>query len=318
MNVEIVDANLAVPPDRQTNEQLAALLGCESAWIASHLGVVNRHVCRPGFDPAVLAAQAALPVIQRCGAPDLLIYASATVRQLLPDTSVFVAKELNLTGIGCYSLHATCLSFLIALNQAALAIQSGQSKRVLIVSAELASLSRDFQQVESAGLLGDGAAAVMVQATDRYCGLRLYKQSTWPEHATLSEIRGGGLLHHPQFPTTKPSDYYFQMEGDRLLRATMPLFGRFLSEIFEQSGLTAAEIDWIVPHQTSASGMRILCKMGFAPERIVDILSDYGNCVAASIPMALASSFAKFKPGDKILFLGSAAGLSLGAVLWDW
>ena len=126
MNAEIVAAHMVVPPYRQSNEELAELLHCDPDWISMNLGVDTRHVCPPGFDPAVLAAQAALPVIQRCGAPELIIFASASVRQFLPDTSIFVAKELNLSGISCYSIHATCLSFLLALHQATLSIRCGQ------------------------------------------------------------------------------------------------------------------------------------------------------------------------------------------------
>jgi 3-oxoacyl-[acyl-carrier-protein] synthase-3 len=318
MNAEIVAANMVVPPHKQSNSELAKQIHCDPDWISMNLGVENRYVCPPGFDPALLAAQAALPVIQRCGAPELIIFASASVRQFLPDTSIFVAKELNLSGVGCYSIHATCLSFLLALNQAVLSIRCGQYSKVLIVSAELASQSRDFKNIESAGLLGDGAAAVMLQASQKPGGLRLYRQYAWPEHAELSEIRGGGLLNHPRFPTTKDSDYYFKMNGDGLLRATVPRLTRFLADFFADSGLAPQDIDWVVPHQASAAGMRLLNRMGFAQERIVDILRSHGNCVAASIPMALASAMSKFRPSDKVLFLGSAAGLSLGAVLWEW
>jgi 3-oxoacyl-[acyl-carrier-protein] synthase-3 len=299
---------------------LADQLGCSASWIQRNVGVHRRHVSAPGDDPAVLAATAARPIVESHGAPDLLLYASATVRQLLPDTAVFVGRELGLSGVPCFSVHATCLSFLVALQQATLLIQAGQHKKVLITSAEFATQSRNFQHAESAALFGDGAAAVLVEATDRDAGMLRGQMQTWPEFAELAQIRGGGLLRHPEFETTVESDHRFDMDGESLLRVTMPKLKDFVQSFLEDTECTISNLDWIVPHQASAAGMKLLQRLRLPPQKTVNILGDYGNCVAASMPMALAiaNQQDKLKQGNHILLLGSASGLSLGAILWRW
>lgn len=312
--------HLSVPERKQTAQELAPLLNCSEQWIESNVGVTCRYIAPHGTDPAKLAAQAAQPVIEQSGAPDQLIYASATVRQFLPDTSVFVARELGLDEVPCYSLHATCLSFLVALQQACMLVDSGQKSRVLIVCCELSTQSRDFRHPESAALLGDGAAAVCIEASDSKSGLLHFAHKTWPGLAELSQIRGGGLLRHPEDPSTKAEDYLFEMDGERLLRVSLPRLRAFVGHMFDAVEVELDAIDWVIPHQASAAGLKLLEHLGMPKEKIVNILGSYGNCVSASIPMALSHAHrsGQFERGDKILFLGSAAGMSLGGALWTW
>lgn len=317
---QISGINFAVPSKTQTAEELGKLLNCDEDWIIQNVGVTKRHVCEPGDDPAKLAARAAKPLVDTFGEPDLLIYASATIRQCIPDTSVFVAGELGLSGVPTFSVNATCLSFLVALQHAGALIEAGVHKKVMIVSAELPTLSRDFSHPESAALLGDGAAAAIIESTERNAGAICFRQRTWPEFANLAQIRGGGLLKHPTFPTTTVSDYQFEMNGEQLLRTAIPKLKMFLGNLFKDVGIEPEDLDLIVPHQASAAGMKLLERLGLPPDRTVNILSDYGNCVSASIPMALAKATqeGRLKAGDKVLILGTAAGLSVGAAIIQW
>ncbi len=231
---QITSAKLVVPPTRQTTGELAQLIGCDPTLDRATSGVRARHVSQLGDDPAELAAQAARHTIAERGTPDLILYASATARQLLQTHRYSSQRHLGLSGIACYSLHATCLSFLMALHHAALLVGSRQYSKVLLVCAELASHSRNLQDPESAGLLGDGAAAVMLESSTRSSGPKFFKQLTWPEHAELSQVRGGGLLKHPLAPTTVAADYLFDMDGERLLRVTMPKLKSFLEDMFHE------------------------------------------------------------------------------------
>ncbi|MFK7766428.1 MAG: 3-oxoacyl-ACP synthase III family protein [Mariniblastus sp.] len=320
MNIQITATNFAVPKTRQSASEIAELVGRDESWVNQNVGVANRHVCKLGQDPAELATEAASPIVEQHGDPDLLIYASASVRQCIPDTSVFVALQLGLSGIPAFSINATCLSFLVALRNAASLIETGVYEKILIVTAELPTLSRNFAHAESAALFGDGAAAVMVEATERPSGIEHFRQVTWPQCAEMSQIRGGGLLLHPTNEITAPEDYLFEMDGNSLLRIVLPRMMRFLKQFFASCEFDIADIDLIIPHQASAAGMKLLAKVGMPPERTIDILNDYGNCVSASIPMALAMAEqqGKVKRGDHILLLGTAAGLSIGAAILKW
>jgi 3-oxoacyl-[acyl-carrier-protein] synthase-3 len=319
-NAFVSGTHFVVPDTVQSAADIAELVGRKTEWIVRNVGVSSRHICERGTDPVELAAFAALPLLDKQQAPDMLIYASASVRQCIPDTSVFLAKRLGLSGIPCHSVNATCLSFLVAMQNAAALIRCGVHQRVLIVTAEIPSLSRNMSHPESAALFGDAAAAVMMDATNEHRGVLCSKMKTWPKFSELAQVRGGGLLRHPRFPDTADEDYFFEMDGDSLLRKVMPRLRRFVEEFLSESGLRAEDVDLVIPHQASAAGMKLVRSLGFRKDSVVDILENYGNCVSASLPMALAiaNQENRLARGDHVLMLGSAAGLSLGAILFKW
>jgi 3-oxoacyl-[acyl-carrier-protein] synthase-3 len=307
------------PPDIQTANALAPLVNRDAAWIIENAGVERRHVCKRYDDPAVLIRSIAKPIIQQHGEPDLLINASAMPRQLLPDGSVFIARELGLVGTPAFSINATCLSFLVAMNTARSLILSGNHDSVMICCCEFPSLSRNFDQPESAALFGD-AAAVAVLKRDQGAAFGNFSMETYPEAAELAQLRGGGVLRMPDDANTTPKDHVFDMQGEALLRFTLPRLKRFVRRHLESAELSIDDIDLVVPHQASRSGVQIVEKLGFPKSKTVDILADYGNCVSASIPMALsiAVQSGRVHPGHRVLLLGTAAGMSIGAGVLQW
>lgn len=321
MSIRIVATNLAVPPQVQTSLELAQQIGRSADWIVERTGVHSRHVAGSLADPAILAAEAARPVINEHGAPDLLLYAGSIPRQMLPDVSLFVHRELQLSGIPGFSINAVCLSFLAALKISEALIAGGAYRRILICGAELASRGRNFEEPESAALMGDGAAAVLVEAADdNNSGFQTYRMQTWSDGVDLAGVRGGGTLRPPDHPAVTPADHLFHMDGEALLRLTVPRLRRFLDAFFAEEHIHADDIDLIVPHQPSGPGLRLLTRWGFREDRIVNIIADHGNCVAASMPMALAIAHraGRLHRGDRVLFLGTAAGVSIGAGLFRW
>jgi len=315
----IVAIKHATPQTIQTAAELAPLIKQTEEWIVEHAGVANRHVCKLYDDPAKLVATIAQPIIDQHGPPDLLLNASTMPRQLLPDGAVFVARELGLTKTQAFSINASCLSFLVSLNNACALINQGSIDSVLVCSCEFPSLSRNFEQPESAALLGDGAAAVLVKA-NAGANLSHYAMETFPAAAEHAQLRGGGVMRMPSASLTTAADHLFDMQGDALLRFTLPRLTRFLRNFLANANLTVDDIDLVVPHQASKSGMQIVEKLGFPKEKTVDVLSDYGNCVAASIPLALsiAHQSGRIKTGNKVLLLGTAAGMSIGAGILQW
>lgn len=322
--MRIVAVALAVPPRIQTAEELAPLVERSAAWIEKHTGVVRRHVAEDDVSPAQLAAIAAREVLAETGPPDLVLYAGALTQQLVPDTSAFVLRELGLERVPGFTVNQTCLSFLAALQVAQGLLNSGSYRRILICAAELATRGRCFGEAESAALLGDGAAAAVVELSrDRepaddgdllHCELQ-----TWPAGLELCVVRAGN--HPPPRAEAVHSElYYFHMQGPQLYRLVRPLLKRFLHGFLERAGCSLDEIKWVVPHQASGRGLRYLEQLGFPRERVVNIIADYGNCVAASIPMALAVAArdGRLRRGDLVLLVGTAAGVSLGAALLRW
>ena len=157
MRFRITDTALYAPPKVETAEELSPRVGRSADWIRSRTGVQRRHISDEPMD--VMAAKVGLEALGTGGPPDLVINASLTPRQLIPDSSVFVLREMGMEGIPAFSVHATCLSYLVAMRLAGSLISSGAHRRILVVSAEQGSVCRDFDEPESAVLIGDGGAA---------------------------------------------------------------------------------------------------------------------------------------------------------------
>ncbi|WP_075996404.1 3-oxoacyl-ACP synthase III family protein [Salaquimonas pukyongi] len=319
LKIQITGTGFHAPEKIETAGELAPRLGVSEEW-ASGVGVAQRRIAEQTMPQ--MAAIAAREALGNGPPPDLLINASLTPVQLIPDSSVFILDELGYDDIPGYSIHATCLSFLVALNNAASLIHSGAYKRILIVSSEIGSVSRDFGQPESAMLIGDGAAAAVVEpamegSDSAWLG---FAMQTWPEGAFFTEIRGAGTRRHPNGPLACRSDNLFQMEGAKVFRLSLQKIPPMFSEFLNRQGIGVDDIDLFIPHQASGHGMKTYERLGFPAAKIVNIINEYGNCIAASLPMALdrALKAQRIKRGDLVMFFGMGAGMSTATALMRW
>jgi 3-oxoacyl-[acyl-carrier-protein] synthase-3 len=320
MRVQITGLGLYAPPRVETAESLAPRVGRSAQWIAQRTGVHRRHFADEPFESmAAKAGRAALGD----RVPDLLINASTTPRQLIPDSSVFVARELGLDGIPAFTIHATCLSFVVGLHQAAALVHSGAFRRVLVVSTELASTSIDWSEPESAALLGDGAAAAVVEPTPdgESSALLAFGMRTYPAGAELARFEGAGTAHHPNADDTEATHNLFHMNGPRIFKYALTRLPPLVAEVIGRAGLGPRDFDLVVPHQASGPALKTgaaLC--GLDPDKLVDVVGEYGNCIAASIPMALAHAHAegRLHRGDRVLLVGTGAGVSVAALALRW
>lgn len=318
MQVCISSTGLYLPPRIQSSAELSSLIGRSEDWILSRTGVRQRRVAEERVD--LLAARAALAAIGDGPRPDCIINASLTPVQLIPDSSVFIQKALGWEGVPCWSVHATCLSFVVALLNASALIQAGIYQRILVVSAEAGTPWRNLDQPESAALFGDAAAAALIEKSSGESAVQDWIMHTWSEGAELTEFRGCGTRHPPGHPDTRSDDNLFNMQGPKVFRMVLMHISRVLRTLFERNGLTFDDIDLFVLHQASGPGVEAFAKLGFPREKIINIVADYGNCVAASIPMALAiaNEQGRLRRGDRVLIGGTGAGLSIAFALLQW
>lgn len=319
--IKIVSTGFYAPPKVQTSAELSPLIGRSERWIVSRTGVENRHIAEEPMN--VLGAKAARIALQDSPPPDCIINASTTPLQLIPDSSVFIQQELGFSGIPSWSVQATCLSFIVALNNAAALIQTGVYKRILIVSSENGTPYRNFREPESAALFGDGAAAVVVESTPEGedSGILDWQMKTWPEGADSTEFRGAGTRRPPFIcEETAPEDYLFHMEGPRIYKIAVPKVKAIIEALFERNQLEKNDIDRLILHQASGHGVEAFVKYGFERRKVEKILGEYGNCIAASIPMTLAitNQEGRLKRGDTVLMGGTGAGLSVAFALVRW
>jgi 3-oxoacyl-[acyl-carrier-protein] synthase-3 len=255
------------------------------------------------------------------GEVDLILNASGTAEQAIPDGGPLIQRQLGLghSGLSCLSVHATCLSFLVALDVSASLLATGRYRRILIVTADVASVGLDFSQPQICTLFGDGAAAAVVGRTpegDSSCLLAAHIES-YGDGAELTQISGGGSRRHPNRPDLRPEENLFQMQGPSVYKMAFKLGPAFLGRLLSGIEGGLASIDLVVPHQASKLALDGHRLAGIPEDRVVRTLDHLGNCVGASIPMTLYEAIqqGRLQRGDRLLVVGTGAGLTLGGVV---
>ena len=306
-----------LPDEIETSKELSSKINKTEDWIISRTGVVERRIS--SIDVDKMGAIAAEQAIGDKSKPDLIINASGVPKQTIPDSSVFIQKELGYSGIPSFSVHSTCISFITALNVASSLISSKTYNKILIVSSDRGTRGRNFNEPESASLLGDAAAAVYLEScNDNDKGLVSHTMQTFPEGSDLTEVRGGGTNLHPQDPTTENSDNLFSMNGPLVYKMARKTVYNMISSDLINNQLTQKDINLVVPHQASGMAVKAYSKFGgFEEHTVVDIISTTGNCVAASLPLALCTAYYdnRIKDNDLIYLVGTGAGLTIASCL---
>jgi len=318
LNIKITGFGYYLPPKIQTADELASKIGKSKDWIISRTGVKERRIS--DIDVDKMAAIACKNAIGNGTVPDLIINASGVPKQTIPDTSVFIQKELGFSGIPSFSIHSTCLSFLIAFHTASTLIESKQYKKILIVSSDRGSIGRNFSEPESSALLGDAAAAIILEPS-KTARLIDYKMETYPEGALFTQVKGGGTYRHPDNPQTIDKDHYFTMSGPQVYKMARKKVYSMISKILSKNNLSIQDINLVIPHQASGTAIKAYSKFGgFDEGKVMNIISKYGNCVSASIPLALCIAIEenKIQDGDLVMMIGTGAGLSVASAIFKF
>lgn len=309
-----------------TAAEMAERLDVDEEWILSKTGVAERRWVTDET-PLDMAVAAAEDVFTRAAIDatdiDLLIHASATPHQMIPDTAALLQRELGLglSGIKAFSVHSTCLSFLSALDIASAFIATGRHQRILVTSSEIGSAGIDMTEPESGALLGDMATAVLLSGEpDGDSSLRSLVLKTYGDGADLCRLEAG-YAKHPLKTDTTPQDYMFHMDGPRVLAMAFQLYPPIVLEALQIAGVGVADIDVVVPHQASLLAVRSIQRaLGMRDDQVILNIDKVGNCVAASLPGALFDAIdgKHLERGDTVLLAGTGAGLSMAAAVLTW
>lgn len=314
----------AVPSQVVTSRELDATLGHPTGYVFEKSGVRERFMARPGENQAQLAALALRDALANAGlkaaSVDLLISACGVPQQALPNTAVFIALHAGLPdGTPAFDVNASCLGFMAALQVAAGLLATGSYRRIAVVASDLASRGVDWSDAESSLIFGDGAAAVIVEAGDTGQGIVGYRMETYPAGRAHCEIRGGGTERNPR-AGSDPADYLFRMEGKAVFKLASKVMPPFLDKLMATCDGGLGAVDVVVPHQASALALKHVARLLDVPDdKIVRIYETHGNQVAASIPCALHAAImsGRARPGSRVMLIGTAAGLSIGAMVLD-
>ncbi len=313
------------------NELLSVLANKDYHTIDQRCGVETRHFAQPdkGETAPEMGARAAEAAMANAGCTlddiDLILSASGTSHQFIPDQAVFIQKALGAgrSGIPCFSVHTSCLSFLTALDIAASHLATGRYRRILIVTSELASAGLNLQDAESGPLFGDAAVAAVVRQTapddpvSPSAAIHRVHFESYGDDAHLTGVPGSGTHLPANNPNTPLAASYFRMSGLSLLKRALVHVPPFVHRLMPE-GLD----EWSTPpvfvlHQASRAGLNLVRSMPFPEEQVVRTLAECGNCVAASIPLTLfkAIETGKLQRGGTAVLMGTAAGVTYGGLI---
>ncbi|HEY9218049.1 MAG TPA: 3-oxoacyl-[acyl-carrier-protein] synthase III C-terminal domain-containing protein, partial [Phenylobacterium sp.] len=315
------------PREQRPSTDLDQRFGQPPGWTQDQFGIAARGVAAPDETTSYMAAEAGRAALAKAGWGDgdfdVIIGACGVMEQPIPGVSVLVQEKLGLgkSGLWAFDVNQTCLSFLTAMDVAAMGFAAGRFKRALVVSSDIASAGLDWETPASSAIFGDGAAAACLEAGSDPEGPALLARGfeTYGEGKDLAALRAGGTrLRVEEGYDALVAGSRFHMDAFGIFKAAARSLPKLIDRVLGEAGLTRESVDVVVCHQASKPGVEHVRRlMGSDPERVIDIFGDTGNQIAASLPTVLASARAtgRLTPGTHVLLLGTAAGISAGAVV---
>ena len=302
----------ALPRRRVTNEELAATVDTSDEWIVERTGIRNRYIASDDETTGSLAAEASRRALDDAGLDardiDLIVLATATPDQTFPSTATKVQAALGINDCIAFDVHAVCTGFLYALTVADSMIRSGSANKALVIGAETFSRILDWEDRATCVLFGDGAGALVLSAEETDGGILSTKLHADGRHNDLLFVDGG--------PSTTGTVGKLRMKGREVFRHAVVNLAEVLNEVLEGAGLTAADVDWVVPHQANARILDATArKLGLPAEKVVVTVDKHANTSAASVPLAFDTAVkdGRIKRGDLIVLEAMGGGFTWGA-----
>ena len=250
---------------------------------------------------------------------DCIVSASAVGIQPIPCTAALIHEKIAKgTSIPALDINTTCTSFITALDTMSYLVEAGRYERVLIVSCDVASKALNPKQKESFQLFSDGAAAFVIEKTEKEIGVIDAIQKTWSEGAHSTEIRGGLSNFHPKnYSEMTKEEYMFDMNGKTVLSLSISKIPELMKNFLKNNGMKVSDIDMTVPHQASVAMPLVMQKLGIEKDKFLDEVKEFGNMVSASVPITLVHGLenGRIKSDNTILLIGTAAGLTTNMML---
>jgi 3-oxoacyl-[acyl-carrier-protein] synthase-3 len=308
----VLGAGSALPKRRVTNDELAQSVDTSDEWIVARTGIRSRYIAGEGETTASLATDAARRALEHAGVEageiDLIVLATATPDQTFPSSATKVQATLGIPDCIAFDVHAVCTGFLYALSVADSMLRSGNAEKALVIGAETFSRILDWEDRATCVLFGDGAGALVLGAENGERGILSTKLHADGRHNDLLFVDGG--------PSTTGTVGKLRMKGREVFRHAVVNLADVLTEVLEDAGLTAADVDWVVPHQANARILDATAKkLGLPSEKVVVTVAEHANTSAASVPLAFDTAVkdGRIARGDVVVLEAMGGGFTWGA-----
>ncbi len=322
----ITGVGMAFPDKKLTNADLERMVETNDQWIVERTGIRERRIADPGVPASHFGALAAEAALADAGLTkddiDLIVVPTVTPDMMFPATACVIQDKLGIKGAWGFDVSAACSGFIFALQAARAQIQTGQSRRALVIGTEIMSSIIDYTDRNTCILFGDGAGAVVVEAVDPALGGIIdsvnYIDGVGGRHL---HMKAGGSLHPASEETVRNKMHYVYQEGREVFKFAVRGMADVAMEVLERNGVDPSEVKLLVPHQAN---IRIIeaaqRRLGLSDEQVVVTIDRFGNTTSASIPSALrvARDEGRLRKGDLVVLVSFGAGFTWGATLLRW
>ena len=314
-----------VPDYILTNEELSRMVDTSDEWIMTRVGIKERRILtEEGLGTSYLARKAAKQLIAKTGVDpdtiDALIVTTTTPDYKFPSTASIVVGKLGLKNAFAFDFEAACCGFLYSLDVAASMIQSGRYKKIIVIGADKMYSLIDYTDRQTCVLFGDGAGAVLVEATtEEGVGVQNSYLRTDGKGLPFLHMKAGGSVCPASHFTVDHRLHYLYQEGRTVFRYAVTNMSDDVLEILKRNNLKGEDVDWVVPHEANLRIIEAVAKRAeLNLDRVMINIDHYGNTSAATIPLALWDNEHLLKKGDKIVFTAFGAGFVHGASYYKW
>ncbi len=320
--VAIVGTGSYLPERILTNAELEKMVDTNDEWIVTRTGMRERRIARDDEPTSEMATAAAKKALENAGITaddvDLIIVATATPDMPLPSTACLVQTAIGTKQALCFDLEAACSGFIYALEVGRGMLMSGLYKTALVIGADKMSSITDWEDRGTCILFGDGAGAVVIKRSEGSAGILATTVGADGSLADLLNVPGGGSRQPASHESVENRQHYIRMAGNNVFKYAVRHMCAAGRKALEEAGLTADDVDWVVPHQANMRIIQAISdRVGIPMERFVINLDKLGNTTAATVPIALDEAIrdGRIKPGQKVLSIVFGGGFTWGATV---
>lgn len=325
INAVITGVGGYVPEYILTNEELARMVDTSDEWITTRVGIKERRILKEeGLGSSYLGRKAVKQLIQKTGVDpqtiDCVICSTTTGDYRFPSNASIIIGKLGIENAHGIDVSCACCGFLYAADMAAAFIECGRYKKVVVVSAEKMSSIADYKDRQTCVLFGDGAAAVLIEATtEEGIGFQRSYLRTNGIGLPYLHMKAGGSVCPASRYTVDHRMHYLYQEGRTVFRYAVTSMGNDVEEILKASNLAREDVDWIIPHEANLRIIEAVTKRLEIPmDKVMVNIERYGNTSSASIPLAIWDFEKKLKKGDNVVLTAFGAGFVHGALHMKW
>jgi len=313
-----------LPEYRLTNDELSRMVDTSDEWIMQRIGIKERRILKEeGKATSDLGAGAVNNLLQKTNTKaeeiDMLICATITPDMPFPATANIIADKIGIHNAWSFDLNAACSGFIFALSTATQFIESGRSKKVIVVAADMMSSITNYKDRTTCPLFGDAGTAILLEPTSEDFGIIDYINRVDGLGRHHLHMKAGGSLRPASIETIQNQEHFVYQEGQAVFKAAVSSMADVAVEMMKKYNLTSKEVAWLVPHQAN---LRIIDatarRMGISKNQVMINIEKFGNTTAATIPLCLWDFEKKLTKGDNIILAAFGAGFTWGSVYLKW